>query len=507
VTTFLYQPPESDRKIKSIACRSPNKRLDSVMRHISVRWLPVNKGILKNINQNLESGEFISDRESLIEEIKKDPALFLYCSRRTSHFADSFDIVPNPFDLIRNIDDSNLVKLFKVSPYLISPHEISKMGQQQALALQYSLLTTFAAEAIAKAHPELSEGTAYSAAFFRQLGYNLIAWNYPKIYTDALYGYRIHKNDLDSELSNYLGVSPLAIALQYAKEWNVHSEIRKQISLYRSQTFSEEGSLDLSYLANKKIELSALCQIAELYGRSKDPLNYPSAEAEWVQNLQYIEQQVPTGVLSEIDQRVASALGDYCDTSKFILTLPIAEEFHLTIAADDNPSDEDEATESSAVFNNLNLQRCSTDVRESFERVFKMIEHKEPVINILNEIIGPLFSKLGFDRGCVFISKKNSERLAPILRLGNTSLDYYKTLNIETRANIRSAKWGNLPLKKEFIRNDGTFCQQIFGSIINRTHNGVLYIEASPETPTDNDKYTLLLFNALRETLAICLEQ
>lgn len=51
---------------------------------------------------------------------------------------------------------------------------------------------------------------------FRQLGLDLISWNYPSIYSRAITAHRVRGTELDLELDKLLGISPLQIGRLFA---------------------------------------------------------------------------------------------------------------------------------------------------------------------------------------------------------------------------------------------------------------------------------------------------
>lgn len=55
---FIYEPPQSDRKVKSVEGHAPSRRVDQTINHISKGWFPINGEILKAVQEKLNDGAY-----------------------------------------------------------------------------------------------------------------------------------------------------------------------------------------------------------------------------------------------------------------------------------------------------------------------------------------------------------------------------------------------------------------------------------------------------------------
>ncbi len=493
---FLYEPPERPKKIKTMPGRSPERRLEAAIKHIMKRWLPVNGRLLQTIRDKLHRGEYISERESLIEAIKQDPALFLYCSRNASHLAESTGLGVNPLTILRELDAKRLMEFFNVQAGDISKHELQSMSQQQALSLQYSLFSSMAAEAIARG-TDIEPGIAFTTAYFRQLGLNLIAWNYPKIYSEALSMHRKRKSDVEHELSEYLGVSPLQIAARFAADWSITPEVRG--ALNESPVKNRDGSkrlLDLSAMRNNGISIIELCQVAELYGQLKDPVNFPLAELEWSKNIEFINERFKVDELHAVEEKVREAIGLFAESSRAVLSLPIAERYRQAFKQQRSTLD--------ASHSNAYVHKCPQHIRERFNEAYSLLQQNRVSIEAINKLLASVVPVLGFHRGCLFLLQKPQMELTPVLRIGEYPLEAYHGLLQTGDLGANFALHSIAPIKRDGIGVDHRPGVQICGALGDLEHPGILYLELSPESIADVQHDTLLYFHALRQALIHC---
>lgn len=80
---FLYEPPVAERTVGFSPGRAANPLEHSTLDALLQGGLPVNASHLKKIHKNLQDGIYDKDREKLVQDVKSDPALFLFCARES----------------------------------------------------------------------------------------------------------------------------------------------------------------------------------------------------------------------------------------------------------------------------------------------------------------------------------------------------------------------------------------------------------------------------------------
>ena len=481
-------PPQRLHKVKNLSLGTSERRLEAAVKHVCKRFIPVNPQVLHEIREQVQAGDFAQEREALIDQVKKDPALFLYCSRSAALIAQP---EANPIAVLRRLDEHKLRSLFEVLPHQVSGHDLSSMNEEQAQSLQHSLVSSHAAEALAKETETVPSDLAFATTFFRHAGVNLIAWNYPKIYAEALSAQRRGRRDLDTEILEFIGVTPQQLAARLSTDWSIDPEIRRLITAPSTGTAGQIIAADAP-----GVQLLDVCRVAELYSRLRDPINYPSAEEQWARNAETIGRHLSLDTLARVEQQVEQALALYARECKAVLGLPMAGNYrdlhqHQEFAGD-------------GWYLNPYVQKCPTAVRERFAEVYRTLHQARLSIEGVHVLINRAVPALGFKCGCLFLAQKPDMNLVPALRIGDFPLEAYVPLLRRYDIDIRSALHGLAPFKQEGRGVDGNQGTQVCGAFGDRAHPGVLYLELNEDIQTSPDHQTLLYFNALRQALIHC---
>jgi hypothetical protein len=493
---FGYYSIETERRIKTIQPASQRRRVDDTISHLSSNWFPVNPDLLKLVKEKTKGGIYSRDRDELVNDVKQDPALFVYCARNLKNLSKDSTKGLDPLNELRKLEDEKLETLFNVTPSKVSTHHLTNISKHQARRLQFSLVSTHTAEALAS-EMDLSTEQAFSSIAFRQLGLNLIAWNYPRIYDQAVKKQRQKDYSLDLELQKFLKVTPARIGLHFATSWGMNPEIKHALSPRMTSSPAEEQQEQTSYSA-PPLNMQALCELSELYAQLKDPFTYPQAEDKWESMEPFINKVVDPHVFEKADEKVHDIISTYDDNSTSISSLPLIEEFQFTEGY--------YSTRGKELFQkNSYVKRCPEHIQKMFFEVYQKFGQSEVAVEAIKQLVDSLIPAVGFKRGCLFLRNKEDLSLKPALRIGDYLLSEYEKLLKDKESDIASALTSLVPTRKDGTGITGKTVTQISCSLNNPEHPGILYMELSEESSQATDHDTLRLFKAIKQTFNDCI--
>lgn len=475
-TRSLYQP---GYKQDSVSDRTWQKIRDN--------WLPISSEALRIIKKRLHHGQYSKDRDQLIDDIKSDPGLFLYVTRALATSTTSTTEELNPLSTIRSLQDSELNELLDVPPSKISGHRLTRMSKQQALRLQYSLLTAHTAAELAKQSPT-SADDAFASSMLRQIGLDLLAWNFPTQYEGAVRKQRLEQVDLDQTLEELLGVSPTTIGKHFAEEWKLNNNIRNSLNC-------AAVAADEPQAPDETLNMNEILELAELHAQSKDEENYPDATTTLAERSYKYMGTIDCTVFERTEQKVYDVITNNVPDNHVIDSLPLIASLSLK-----------SSNRARRLFaSNSHIQKCTPDVQQLFEEAYKQINDQEysyDALKALGEIVVPM---LGFPRGCVYLQQGSDLALNPMFTFGDENLDYYWNLLTTHRTEIFCALNSTIPLRHQTHGINNRTTTQICGNLDNFSRPGVLYLELLEESARFAGHPTVTYFHAIRTTVNACM--
>ncbi len=446
-------------------------------------FIPVSPTNLKQAKEILKAEDSPGDRDDLIKKIKADPALFLYCVKHLNSLVDRGKDGLDPISALKAIEHEKLQMLFDVSPKEISPHRRDRATELQALRIQHSVVSSCAAQTLARdvgVEPEM----AFTTATFRQLGLHLISWNHQKAYSQAMIQRRRKGTDLEQEIKLILGFSPSEIGMQHAMKWGLKEDLRAALKVNPA---SLEGTAEIQSLRD-------LCEVSELYSKRKDPKNFPEAEKIWTKRKTDFEAVFSKESFQEIEHESNRVLKSYAQEGSAFTKLPLfADEV---------------ASKSSAVIDELSkdyLHGADLEIKQSFENVYRLASDSAVAVEAIKVLVEQTIPKAGFRRGCLLLLNTTNFSLQPALRVGDMQLSVYNQFLRENKALFLSTVDSLVPLKFQGPGVNDDTATLVLGSILSTSHPGVLYLELSERARHDSRHATIELFNLVRQAFARCL--
>lgn len=494
---FLYEPPSPDRKVKVVQGRSPGRGADGVVKHLAKGSIPINPKTLREIKIELADGLSTLRRRVIIEKVKSDPGLFAYCARNLRRYQQDQNAGINPIRTLENLADSEFINLFDIHEAEASLYHFGDMGKQQALRLQHTLLATQSAEALSPKF-DLPPELAFVTAFFMQLGVDLIAWNYPETYVQAMLNHRKNNLDLETELERLLGISPLEVALRLANEWGIEATVKDSLTpeIVNKNNRADDGVVEESTLERSKRALREVCEISSLFAKTKDSYNYPNIAAAWQGKQETLQALGAIEVLTTVESKVSEVLIGYSEIVKTVISLPLAK-----AKLERDSKEVQSGLTRGPDQNNTYFKRCPPKLRTLIEDIYKSIIPNQASPIAIRRIAEDLVSALGFVRGCLYLRNKRDTALTPALRFGSEPLSAYNSLLKENAKELPAIVFSNSPFRSQGVGVVGGSVAYIAGPLENESHPGVIYLEVAEPEANNPEFDAILHFHLLRMAL------
>lgn len=484
------------------------KNLETAFQKTARAWFPVNPAVVDRVLSRVASGYYTEKQDALVEDLKSDCSLFLYCLKDLKHIlqivrepergeAAAENSVKGEKSSINEKVLASIEHLLRRENRKISAHRIDEMTPIQAARLRDSLLSACTVETLAEKF-SLSPKAGFACALLRQLGLTLIAWNYPHVYERALEALREFEHtsddDVDAFIHGSLGFSPTMLGVKFAQSWELPAEI---ISVVRS---SGSGKSAESWLSGRKRArsddkglMATLCSVGEMFARANNPEHYPSARDEWEAAEKVIRRQLgPEGV--RVIHEKARVLSEH-----YAAVSP--EEFELEDIGDSVPLLRASQHGQMLFERNVYLKACPPDVRSCIAEMYADLEPGEVSDELIGCLLREVVPSLGFDCCVVFTLDPASAALVPVLKFGKPAfirLRHYSLIEALGLSGIISESYSRaVPMCETGVLRDGTRKTIVAGAFGGKRRVGVLYLEKMHAENDEAQKDPIILFKAV----------
>jgi len=464
-------------------------------------WFPVHSAVLAKVRQRLNAGIYQSERALLVDDLKSDCALYLFCLRELSLLTRSKNGVRRNVSassfatMIMEASEDHLRLVFSNGPETISAHKLENASVFQAERFEECLVSAATAELLGPAFG-LDARESFNCALLRQLGLMLICWNYPKVYAQALSlmreSYSAGGADLDTVLQALLGFSPSLLGAKTAQSWGLSEQAIRPLQMHRGYDIDPDK---FTREQDKSELLAKISSVGEALARAGNPELYPEAQAHWEGAERVVRKKLgPDGVRLIFQQ--AEKLGEqYCALSPVLFRMSERS----VASAHAFPSEY-----SKQCYNkNIHLRRCPPAARQQLERIYETL--KDSVDDILvRTFFFDVVPKVGFDCSAVFMLDAGRPALVPTFHSGTPKFVKLKPLSLlegesETHP-FREALHRSTPLEGEGIAG-GTSRKYFVGSLGSERGIGVVHLELSPGASSEISDNAAVIFQALRQCL------
>ena len=467
--------------------QGPSQALERTLEHVKRGGVPANVEVLSQVRAGIKDGSLLRDRAALATNLRSDPALFTHYLKHLYTSGIDSQTHPDPFEALSALEEEKLVGIFDVAADQISTHLLNRSNRAQAMRLQHTLLSAHSAEVIATKNG-IGAGLAYSSATLRQLALNLIAWNYPTIYSKALAAHRSKGVDLIMELQRQLGVSPLQIVSRLMADWNLSTQVRRSVIAEPS----EQAKLQSAVTQSKDLSLDQVCELAELYAKSHDRANFPEEESKWRAMEPALKERFGSNFLEEIEHEIMQSVSRYQESAPAVFTAPYLAQ---TAAIEQIP----EQDKTSLRANHF-AQRCEAPLREALAKAYSQIKPGAVSVEAIKHLVDRAFTHSGALRGCLYLTSKDGTTLRPTLRMGDMPLAAYPLYDHKDYHPVVDCLVASVPIKWHGTGVRGSEIEIVCGSLGALRHPGVLYLEFSELSSQRDLNHLLTVFHAFRKS-------
>lgn len=477
---------------------SPQARrgFEDALRVCEKGWFPIQPILFRAIQDKIREGFYDDNNGLLIKDLKTDVSLFLYVLRKLHEVVSDVSRYRNPIHALMNLRPSEVRKLLDVGEGQISCHGSTDLPKVQALRMRHSVISSVAAETLAEKTGD-DPGLTFSCALLRQLGLNLVCFNYPTIYNRALTASAVGDGELESNIYKLLGFTPDLIAKRLLSEWRLDDKLGDALDVKTSRVGSGMWAEEKE---NPLLRVVKYCEVGESLARVSDPEHNPSAGRDWELLTNEIEAVGGSDALSVISPRLERTLQQY----SVLAPKTFSKEF--------NPQRSIQQANlyyTNHLFSeNQYLQRCSDEVKNKMREVYQHIRHKQVAPEALNVLSISVLPSLGFERGCIYLLEERTMTLVPRLRLAGTDLKRYKPLSasgVDGGHALVEALYSTLPVRQEQAFMHGEMINHISWSIGNSNKSGVLHLEFGEDLAGVQPQEVTNIFRAIRECVTACL--
>jgi hypothetical protein len=479
------------------------RRLDRASKHVSSLWFPINLEVLTGLRRRLHDGTYASKPELLFEDLKQDFALFTFIVKELNSLANKEgldpQIVNNPVALLMWGCPKAVESIINDDTRLPLSHLLQSVSPLQANRLRETAIIASTAEVLS-AKKNLDPDTGFSRGVIRETGLNLIAWNYPSLYS------RIVKNltkgqSLDEKLAQELGFSPVTLAMRVLQP-----------------VLSEDQATAPTLNDHIWDNYDQLCEVGAALARADNPEAYPSAENDWKMASDYLHKTVGPEGISLIKNKAIECSKQYKQALEGIFRA--VQEFN----PEKNISSHRNRSKSRL---NRYVTQCAKETQASLQALYAQISEPQQTGNALEALIRKIIPEAGFTGGCIFLVDPAAFALMPRTVFGDVKLRPIERVFLKHTLGDQQSSGGfpsfmsagayepdiaatalscAQPLIERQGDSHGSGLTGMYASLGDAKKVGVLYLEAPESSDTNGDHQTMCTFKAMRQALADALK-
>lgn len=479
------------------ATEPSEKRLDRAAGHVNTHWFPVNPSVLATVRQGLEDGAYDLDISFLIQELKSDFALFTYCVKELVSAGVKEGISPailsHPIKLLRWGGTTRLKTILCGDKHPPKSHIFRSPEDFQGDRLRETAIAASTAQLLSE-QQHLDSDTAFCHGVVRQVGLNLIAWNYPTLYSRVLR--RLAPDTtLEEELSKALGFSPSMLAMRLLRP-----------NMNPRDPASED--IRASWEA-----YDILCEVGEALARASSPETYPSAEQDWQLAHSYVTETLGLDGVELIKRRALE------NTKQYQKSLPTT----FGVLQNLNPEEElRKLRKSVRTRENPYLKQCPPHVQAALSALYADMPLQRVDRSLIERLLKQITLQAGFSGGCIFVLDPAKMSLVPRATFGK--IRGRRPAAVALPAGMGDAQSPLIAENMAAVSRPPTdlacaafTCEQplierseaellgtvagIYNSIGKQRKIGVLYLEAPEWELDDANQLVIKSFKAIRQAL------
>jgi hypothetical protein len=473
-----------------------SRRVDRACRYVTDLWLPVNGKLLQVVQQRLNDNQYEDSLDKLVLDVKNDLGLFTFCIRKVAELLGEQGIECNdasPLLLFEKAGLEQLKEILAIDSNSLGRHRLSEAEPLQIARFEEMMVAATASESLCE-ETQIDPDAGFTAAVFRQLGYALIAWNYPGLYEKAVNSLNSGES-LEVAISRILGFSPMLLAARLGRSWGIPRTILQALEMPDPNEELEAEDAALADAISRT--LATICRVGETLARANNPDIYPSARADWREAKDEITKRLGPQGIRAIQERFNEHCYWYVDVAPEIfrtgMALAPAERIFSTVY-------------SQCTSNNQYLTNCSALMQEHLDCLYRALANSEGSTALMQMIAREVVPAAGFSGGRIFTADPALQLLVPQMALGSTTSKENHSVPFNQGGDIVAIAFKNsTPLVQENFGSSQNLSTSIAGVIGASQRVGVLYLEMDRAKYQKNSEANLVSFCAICQALHDCL--
>lgn len=455
------------------------RRIDRALQHVLKPWFPINQEVLQLVRKRFAEGDYDKAPGELLKDLKSDFALFTLVVKELLQVGKcegaTAATLHNPVELIKWAGPKRIIALLSNDKKLPATHSLHWSEPFQISRLRETAISATTASLLSE-KKNLDPEMGFARGVVREIGLNLIAWNYPTLYAKVIEGLKPGQN-LDDELSKELGFTPTLLAVRIMRpevdeEDPQVEEIERQWNLYDD-----------------------LCEIGEALARAEHPETYPSAENDWQKAEAFLSETVGEDAIQLVKGRAQET------TTRYEKSLPRT---FGSVAAFNPARNIRVHNKMARVIDDALLKQCPQAVQAALKALYADMDGQRVSRTAVEILIKNIIPQAGFTGGCVFVIDPTTLTLKPRTVIGRVALRSTTDVALDPGDHAVSALTNTETLvvdSTEVLSPTGL--AGIYHALGEQRKVGVLYLEspASGDSPESRQK-ALVTFEAMRRALS-----
>lgn len=455
---------------------SNSRRIDRALQHVSKPWFPMNPDVLKRVRDGLAAGTYENDFNNLFNDLKADFALFTFIVKELSQRAVVEGVgqatINNPIELIRWGGIKGIQDILAEQQKIPNVHSLHWSEPFQVQRLRETAIIATTASVLSE-QKNLDPELGFSRGVIREIGLNLIAWNYPTVYSKVLENLTPEKN-LDDELAKELGFTPALLGMRLLRPDKASESVLQESDTDGWATYDE------------------LCEVGEALARAENPETYPSAENDWNHAKTFLSSTLGENAITIIRDQAAENSKHYQKTlpevfgsiSEFNPQSKIEKHRRVTRALDPNF-----------------LQYCPEHVQAALKELYSEMTDESVNKALVGKLLKDVVPDAGFSGGCVFVVDPSSLSLRPRTMIGKVQMRTITNVALEPGDAAVSALSSQDPIIALPESPMAAPLAGIYSALGARKKIGVLYLETSKNVTPKPSEETLGMFQVIKKAL------
>lgn len=471
---------------------SAKTTLDEATQDCLLRWMPINGSWFRQIQRWAEFGFYHSGQRKLIVDASKDIGILSLLFRRYYESFGTQSLAADPLTGLTKLNKEQLSSILELPSDALMVHSLLESSPLQVSRLQHTQIASASSELVGE-KLKIQEGHAALAATVRQLPLNLIAFNFPTIYTRATNLAGLGEGTLEENLNRILGFYPWQLGERLFGQWGVEDDWWDAMD-WQGASNGKDGS-DTAVAENESPLLLA-CNLGESIAKLSEPEIFPETARSWFEISSKVENLLGSNGLERINQRITRELSQYKASIPNLPIIPINPEMSAERANSHHGTLLFERNES--------LKNCPESLRELFQAAYKLMRYNQPSGEAVIVLASKAIPAMGFVKGCFFLYDKKQGALIPKLRIGDASLDQFPVVKVASNAekpiSIGDAMTSATPVSGEHNPFDKDL-PHITWRLGSSEKQGVLHLQFNSNVPPEQQSQFNQYFKAARQSL------